>query len=82
MALNIGQRSILQEAKISLLNYGFKQCKLKETISFTVANNVRSIRVMERIELKIDLNGDFLYPKLEKDHPLSKHVLCRFKKPY
>jgi len=63
-------------AKASL-DYGFKQCGLKEIVSFTVPANVRSIRVMEKIGLKRDLNGDFAHPKLPIDHPLSRHILYR-----
>ncbi len=39
--------------------------------------NIRSIRVMEKIGLKRDLDGDFAHPKLAADHPLSQHVLYR-----
>lgn len=61
------------------LEYGFKQCGLKEIVSFTVPANVRSIRVMEKIGLKRDLNGDFAHPKLAADHPLSQHILYRLR---
>jgi RimJ/RimL family protein N-acetyltransferase len=65
-------------AKASL-DYGFKQCGLKEIVSFTVPANVRSIRVMEKIGLKRDLHGDFAHPKLAADHPLSRHILYRLR---
>lgn len=39
--------------------------------------NVRSIRVMEKLGMKRDVNGDFAHPILPLDHPLSKHVLYR-----
>ena len=42
--------------------------------------NIRSIRVMEKIGLKYDLNGDFAHPKLAVDHPLSQHILYRLSK--
>lgn len=63
-------------AKASL-EYGFKKCDLKEIVSFTVPANIRSIRVMEKIELKRDLNSDFAHPKLPAGHPLSQHILYR-----
>ena len=63
-------------AKASL-EYGFKQCGLKEIVSFTVPANIRSIRVMEKIGLKRDLKGDFAHPKLSLDHKLSQHILYR-----
>ena len=59
------------------MEYGFKQCGLKEIVSFTVPANIRSIRVMEKIGLKRDLNGEFAHPKLATDHPLSQHILYR-----
>lgn len=71
-----GKGYATEGAKASL-DYGFKECGLKEIVSFTVPVNVRSIRVMEKIGLKRDINGDFIHPKLPADHPLSHHVLYR-----
>jgi RimJ/RimL family protein N-acetyltransferase len=71
-----GKGYATEGAKASL-DYGFKKCGLKEIISFTVPANVRSIRVMEKIGLKRDLNGDFAHPKLPADHHLSQHILYR-----
>jgi RimJ/RimL family protein N-acetyltransferase len=71
-----GKGYATEGAKASL-DYGFKQCGLKEIVSFTVSANVRSIRVMEKIGLKRDINGDFAHPKLPVDHPLSQHILYR-----
>lgn len=65
-----------EEAKASL-EYGFKQCGLKEIVSFTVPANIRSIRVMEKIELKRDLNCDFAHPKVDDASPLKQYVLYR-----
>jgi RimJ/RimL family protein N-acetyltransferase len=71
-----GKGYATEGAKASL-DYGFKHCGLKEIISFTVPANLRSIRVMEKIGLRRDINGDFAHPKLALDHPLSKHILYR-----
>lgn len=71
-----GKGYATEGAKASL-DYGFKQCGLKEIVSFTVPLNIRSIRVMEKIGLKRDMNGDFVHPKLSADHPLSQHILYR-----
>lgn len=65
------------EGAYASLDYGFKHCALKEIVSFTVPANIRSIRVMEKIGLKRDINGDFAHPKLSADHPLSQHILYR-----
>ena len=59
------------------LEYGFKTCGLKEIVAYTVPKNSRSIRVMEKISMKHDRNGDFTHPKLAADHPLSQHILYR-----
>lgn len=71
-----GKGYATEGAKASL-KYGFEKCGLKEIVSFTVLANVRSLRVMEKIGLKRDLNGDFAHPKLPDDHKLSHHVLYR-----
>jgi len=71
-----GKGYATEGAKASL-DYGFKQCGLKEVVSFAVPANVRSLRVMEKIGLKRDLNGGFAHPKLAAEHKLSHHVLYR-----
>jgi RimJ/RimL family protein N-acetyltransferase len=62
------------EGAKAVLAFGFNTCGLTRIVSFTVPENVRSIRVMEKIGMKRDFNGDFAHPKLPADHPLSKHV--------
>ena len=73
-----GKGYATEGAKASL-DYGFKKCGLKEIVSFTVPANVRSLRVMEKIGLKRDVNGDFAHPKSPADHPLSQHILYRLR---
>lgn len=68
------------EGAKACLEYGFNKIGLEEIISLTVPFNSNSRRVMEKIGLKRDLNGDFTHPKLPKDHRLSQHVLYRLKK--
>lgn len=70
-------RGYATEGAKAALEYGFKNCGLKEIIAITVPANVRSIRVMEKIGLKRDFNNDFAHPKLSIDHPLSQHILYR-----
>ena len=65
------------EGAKAVLKYGFRQCGLNEIIAFTVPANIRSRRVMEKIGMQRDLNGDFAHPKLPIDHPLSKHILYK-----
>lgn len=68
------------EGAKAALAFGFNTIGLDEIVSFTVPMNKRSIRVMEKIGLQRDLNGDFHHPKLALDHQLSCHVLYRIKK--
>jgi RimJ/RimL family protein N-acetyltransferase len=66
-------------AKAALV-FGFNTIGLDEIVSFAVPMNYRSIRVMEKIDLQRDWQGDFRHPKLALDHPLSQHVLYRLKR--
>ncbi len=68
------------EGAKAALKFGFENIGLNEIISFTVPENVRSIRIMEKIGLKRDIKGDFSHPKLPVEHKLSKHVLYRLKR--
>lgn len=71
------------EAAKAVLQYAFEQLKLNEVVSLTVPDNIRSRRVMEKIGLHHNSNDDFDHPKLEKLHPLCRHVLYRiYKKEY
>lgn len=68
------------EAAKAVLQYAFEKLELNEVISFTVPNNIRSRRVMEKIGLHYNNSDDFDHPKLEKSHPLCRHVLYRISK--
>lgn len=74
-------KGLATEAGIASLQYGFETLRLAEIVSFTTKANHRSRRVMERIGMRYDPAGDFLHPKLPKDHPLAPHVLYRTRKP-
>ncbi len=47
------------------LRYGFEEVGLDEVVSFTVPQNERSWRVMERIGLRRDPSGDFDHPRVD-----------------
>ena len=66
-----------QEGARAVLAFGFDKLHLNEIVSFTTVGNLRSRRVMERIGMTYDAQGDFDHPRLPKDHPLIKHVLYR-----
>jgi RimJ/RimL family protein N-acetyltransferase len=65
------------------LRFGFEEVGLEEIVSFTVPQNERSIRVMERIGMARDPGGDFDHPRVDPAvHPeLVRHVLYRLDRP-
>ncbi len=68
------------EAALACVDYGFTTQKLEEIVSFTVLQNLRSRRVMEKLGMTHDEQENFAHPRLPKEHPLSMHVLYRLKK--
>lgn len=78
---NFWGKGYAADAAAAVLEIGFKKFKLKEIVSFTIPQNLRSRLVMERLGLAQDLNGDFNHSKLPINHHLSKHVLYRLKMP-
>lgn len=65
------------EAAKKALWFGFAKADLKEIVSFTVPANTPSIAVMERLQMKRNPDEDFDHPRLERGHPLRRHVLYR-----
>ena len=65
------------EAARAAVEDGFRRLGLEEVVSFTAIGNQRSRRVMERIGMARDPDGDFAHPSLEAGHPLRAHVLYR-----
>ncbi len=65
------------EAARAAVRFGFEQLNLKEIVSFTVPENRRSRRVMERLGMTHDPAEDFDHPMLPLGHPLRRHVLYR-----
>jgi RimJ/RimL family protein N-acetyltransferase len=59
------------------LRYGFDDIDLDEIVSFTAAVNTRSVRVMDRLGMRRDTDGDFDHPVMPLDHPARSHVLYR-----
>lgn len=69
------------EAAREALRFGYEDLALDEIVSFTVPQNTRSLRVMERIGLIRDPDGDFDHPHVDADaYPeLVRHVLYRLR---
>ena len=67
------------EAARLVLGFGFEEIGLDEIVSFTTVANWRSRRVMERIGMRRDPNGDFDHPRLAAGHRQQPHVLYRLR---
>ena len=67
------------EAARLALDYGFNTLHLREIVSFTAADNLRSRRVMERIGMQRDFAGDFDHPRIPDGNALRRHVLYRLR---
>ena len=68
------------EGARAALQFGFEQIGLDEILSMTVLANEPSWRVMERIGMTRDLNGDFDHPRVPDGHRLKRHILYRLKR--
>ncbi len=75
-----GKGYATEGAKASLA-YGFGTLKLPEIVSFTVVANQPSRRVMERLGMRHDPDGDFDHPSIAEGHPMRRHVLYRLLAP-
>jgi RimJ/RimL family protein N-acetyltransferase len=67
------------EGARAALAFGLGRMRLGEIVSFTVPANHRSRRVMDRIGMVRDRDGDFEHPGLPEGHRLRQHVLYRIR---
>jgi RimJ/RimL family protein N-acetyltransferase len=74
-------RGLAFAAATAAVAFGFNQLQLLELVSFTAAINLRSRRLMERLEFTRRDREDFLHPLLAPDSPLRRHVLYRRSRP-
>ena len=65
------------EAARAALAFGFDQAGLREIVSFTSVDNLRSRAVMRRIGMTYDPVDDFDHPRLPNGHRLRRHLLYR-----
>ncbi|MEP7041111.1 MAG: GNAT family protein, partial [Chloroflexota bacterium] len=72
-------RGYATDAACEALRVGFEEIGLDEIVSFTVVQNERSWRVMERIGLVRDPSRDFDHPRVDPiAYPdLVRHILYR-----
>jgi len=71
-----GQGLATEGAQVAM-DYGFCELGLGEIVSFTVPDNLRSRRVMEKLGMTHNPADDFDHPNLTEHHPLRLHVLYR-----
>ncbi|HEY0703661.1 MAG TPA: GNAT family N-acetyltransferase [Candidatus Acidoferrales bacterium] len=74
-------RGLATEGARAVAAHAFGDLKLPEIVSFTAPANVRSRRVMEKIGMARDMDGDFDHPRVAEGNPLRRHVLYRMKAP-
>lgn len=62
------------EGAKAVLEYAFNTVKLKEIVSFTAEQNMRSRNVMEKIGMQHIPEKDFDHPQVPDGHALRRHV--------
>lgn len=67
------------EAARAAARFAFDALRLEQIVSFTVPENHRSRRVMERLGMTHDPAEDFDHPSLPANHVLRRHVLYRLR---
>lgn len=80
LALGSWGKGYATEAAKACLDFGFNEKGLEEIVAFTVRENIKSRKVMERLGMQYDAQGDFQHTDLAKDDPKSWHVLYRITK--
>lgn len=81
LAAEYWNNGLATEGARAAVRYAFNTLHLDELVSFTVAGNAASRRVMEKIGMTRDPAGDFDHPNLPEGHPLRTHVLYRLARP-
>ena len=66
-----------REAASAAAEFAFKELDLDEIVAITIPDNTASRRVMERIGMRHDAQGDFEHPRIAAGHPKRRHVLYR-----
>ena len=64
------------EAASASLHYAFKTLKAKQVVAFTPVQNMRSRRVMEKLNMT-ELAEKFVHPRVPVESGLSEHALYK-----
>lgn len=81
LAVQYWGRGYATEGAHAAARFGFDTLDLPEIVSFTVPDNRRSRRVMERIGMVTNPADDFDHPGLPEGHRLRRHALYRLDRP-
>ena len=65
------------EGAAAVLRFAHLTLGIGEVVSFTSVHNLPSRRVMEKIGMTSDIEGDFDHPRIPKEHPLCRDVSAR-----
>jgi RimJ/RimL family protein N-acetyltransferase len=77
LAADVWGRGYAPEAARCVVDYARDVLQLREIVSFTVAHNQRSQRVMQKLGMQHAAADDFLHPLLDPADRLAPHVLYR-----
>lgn len=69
-------RGFATEAATAVMRYVLEELKWAEIVAMTSRLNVRSMRVMEKLGMARDLNGDFEHPRACRTVIVSEHMCC------
>ena len=73
-------QGLATEGARALVQHAFGDLALPALVSFTVPQNLRSRRIMEKLGMTYDPADDFDHPNLAEGHPLRRHVLDRLQR--
>jgi len=65
------------EAARAVARFAFDVLELDEIVAIAVPGNTPSHKVMERIGMRREAEGDFEHPRLPEGHALRRHLLYR-----
>ena len=73
-------QGLATEGARAVVEFAFAERGLREIVSFTTVENMRSRRVMERLGMTRDAEDDFDHPLVPEGHALRRHVLHRLRR--
>lgn len=75
-------QGLATEGARTVVHHAFNTLQLPSLVSFTVSENMRSRRVMEKLGMTHDPSDDFDHPVLPPGHRLRRHVLYRLQRQH